>query len=186
MKEMADPVAVPQDAGHLDFLSGGGEMGARIRAFDWEATALGPPEGWPRNLRMALRIMFASRQPIWVGWGPELSYFYNDAYIPILGGKNAWALGHPTEEVWREIWGDIEPLLQTAMGGDQGTYVESQLLIMQRNGYPEETYYTFSYSPVPNDDGSVGGIFCANSDDTTRVVGERQMALLRDLAADTT
>ena len=185
MKEMADPVAAPQDAGHLDFLSGGGEMGARIRAFDWEATALGPPEGWPRNLRMALRIMFASRQPIWVGWGPELSYFYNDAYIPILGGKHAWALGHPTEEVWREIWGDIEPLLQTAMGGDQGTYTEAQLLIMHRNGYPEETYYTFSYSPVPNDDGSVGGIFCANSDDTARVVGERQMALLRELAADT-
>ena len=71
------------------------------------------------------------------------------------------------------------------MGGDQGTFVESQLLIMERNGYPEETYYTFSYSPVPNDDGSVGGIICANSDDTRRVIGERQLALLRELAAST-
>ena len=77
-------------------------------------------------------------------------------------------------------------MLDTAMTGDQGTYVEAQLLIMERNGYPEETYYTFSYSPIPNDDGTVGGIICANSDDTQRVIGERQLALLRDLAADTT
>ena len=76
-------------------------------------------------------------------------------------------------------------MLDTAMSGDQGTYVEAQLLIMERNGYPEETYYTFSYSPIPNDDGAVGGIICANSDDTQRVIGERQLALLRDLAADT-
>ncbi len=184
MNEMADRLTVQE--GGLDFLSGGGEMGARIRAFDWAATSLGHPADWPRNLRMALRIMFASRQPIWIGWGQDLNYFYNDAYIPILGGKHPWALGRPTAEVWRDIWGDIAPLLQTAMGGDQGTYVEAQLLIMQRHGYPEETYYTFSYSPVPNDDGSVGGIFCANSDDTARVVGERQMALLRELAAGTT
>ena len=73
-------------------------------------------------------------------------------------------------------------MLDTAMRGDQGTYVEAQLLIMERNGYPEETYYTFSYSPIPNDDGSVGGIICANSDDTQRVIGQRQLALLRDLA----
>jgi len=71
------------------------------------------------------------------------------------------------------------------MGGDRGTYVESQLLIMERNGYPEETYYTFSYSPIPDDDGSVGGIICANSDDTLRVLGERQIALLRELSAST-
>ena len=74
-------------------------------------------------------------------------------------------------------------MLATAMSGDEGTYVEAQLLIMERNGYPEETYYTFSYSPIPTDDGTVGGIICANTDDTQRVIGERQLALLRELAA---
>jgi signal transduction histidine kinase len=170
----------------LGFLVGGGELGELIRGFDWSATPLGMPETWPQNLRMALRIMLTSRQPIWIGWGKELTYFYNDPYKSIIGGKHPWALGRPTTEVWREIWNDIGPMLDTAMAGDQGTYVEAQLLIMERNFYPEETYYTFSYSPIPNDDGTVGGIICANSDDTQRVIGERQLALLRDLAADTT
>jgi PAS domain S-box-containing protein len=128
--------------------------------------------------------MLTSRQPIWIGWGEDLTYLYNDPYKSIIGGKHPWALGRPTREVWHEIWQDIGPMLDTALGGDRGTYVEAQLLIMERNGYPEETYYTFSYSPIPNDDGTVGGIICANSDDTQRVIGERQLALLRDLAAD--
>ena len=167
-----------------DFLAGGGELGARLRAYPWDTTSLGSPETWPQSLKMAIRIMLTSRQPIWIGWGEDLTYFYNDAYKSIIGGKHPWALGRPTREVWSEIWPEIGPMLDTALGGDQGTYVESQLLIMERNGYPEETYYTFSYSPIPNDDGSVGGIFCANSEDTQRVIGARQLALLRDLAAD--
>jgi PAS domain S-box-containing protein len=167
-----------------DFLSGGGELGALMRTHAWDATPLGPPVSWPQSLKMAVRIMLTSRQPIWIGWGKELTYFYNDPYKSIIGGKHPWALGRPTREVWGEIWSDIGPMLDTALGGDQGTYVESQLLIMERNGYPEETYYTFSYSPIPNDDGTVGGIICANSDDTQRAIGERQLALLRDLAAD--
>lgn len=175
----------PAGPTHLGFLAGGGELGSLIRGFDWQATALGPPATWPQNLRMALRIMLTSRQPMWIGWGPQLLYFYNDPYKSIIGGKHPWALGRPTAEVWHEIWPDIGPMLETATQGDQGTYVEAQLLIMQRHGYPEETYYTFSYSPIPNDDGTVGGIICANSDDTQRVIGERQLALLRDLAADT-
>jgi PAS domain S-box-containing protein len=168
-----------------DFLAGGGELGALIRAFDWASTPLGPAEAWPQSLRIAVRIMLASRQPIWIGWGPELTYLYNDAYKSIIGGKHPWALGRPVSEVWAEISHEIAPMLATAMRGDQGTYVEAQLLIMERNGYPEETYYTFSYSPVPDDVGSVGGIICANSDDTQRVIGERQLALLRELAAGT-
>ena len=167
-----------------DFLSEGGELGALMRAYQWETTPLGAPLSWPQSLKLAVRIMLTSRQPIWIGWGPELTYLYNDPYKSIIGGKHPWALGRPTREVWHEIWPDIGPMLETARGGDQGTYVESQLLIMERNGYPEETYYTFSYSPIPNDDGTVGGIICANSDETRRVIGERQLALLRDLAAD--
>jgi signal transduction histidine kinase/DNA-binding response OmpR family regulator len=160
-------------------------MGQRIRAHDWAATPLGPPEHWPQSLKTAIRIMLTSRQPIWIGWGPELIYFYNDPYKSIIGGKHPLALGQPTAAVWREIWAEIGPMLATALVGDEGTYVEQQLLIMERNFYPEETYYTFSYSPVPNDDGSTGGIICANTDDTQRVLSERQLALLRDLAAST-
>ena len=150
--------------------------------FDWGSTSIGPPEQWPQSLKTAVRIMLTSQQPIWIGWGKELIYLYNDAYKAIIGGKHPWALGRPTSVVWHEIWEDIGPLLAKASGGDRGTYVEAQLLIMERNGFPEETYYTFSYSPIPDDDGSPGGIFCANTDDTQRVISERQLSLLRELA----
>ena len=154
-----------------------------MRAFDWASSPIGPPESWPQALKTAVRIMLTSQQPIWIGWGEELTYLYNDPYKSIIGGKHPWALGRPASKVWSEIWEDIAPLLAKAMGGDEGTYVEAQLLIMERNGFPEETYYTFSYSPIPTDDGSPGGIFCANTDDTQRVITERQLSLLRDLAA---
>ncbi|SAK50436.1 sensor kinase/response regulator fusion protein [Caballeronia fortuita] len=165
------------------FLLGGGEMGALIRSFDWTQTALGSPEHWPQSLKTAIRIMLTSRQPIWVGWGPDLLFFYNDAYKSIIGGKHPQALGQPTSVVWREIWSDIGPLLETALSGIEGTFVEQKLLIMERNGFPEETYYTFSYSPIPDDRGGAGGIICANSDETKRVLGERQLNVLRELAA---
>ncbi|MFC0399599.1 response regulator [Paraburkholderia rhizosphaerae] len=168
------------------FLRGGGEMGALIAAYDWSATTLGPPDGWPQSLKIAIRIMLTSRQPIWVGWGPDLLFFYNDPYKSIIGGKHPAALGQPTSTVWREIWHEIGPLLDTALAGTEGTYTEQKLLIMERNGYPEETYYTFSYSPVPDDHGGTGGIICANNDDTARVIGERQLALLREIGASTT
>ncbi len=172
-------------AGASNFLAGGGEMGALIREYDWASNPLGPPESWPQSLKTAVRIMLTSRQPIWIGWGADLIYLYNDPYKSIIGGKHPWALGKPTAEVWREIWPEIGPMLRTAMGGVEGTYVEEQLLIMERHGYAEETYYTFSYSPIPDDDGAPGGIICANTDDTKRVIGERQVRLLRELAAQT-
>jgi len=187
-KAVTDSKPPDPSAGPVAFLAGGGELGALMRAFDWHATPLGPPEGWPQSLKTAVRIMLPSRQPIWIGWGEELTYLYNDPYKSIIGGKHPRALGQPVAAVWREIWDDIAPMLSTAMSGDEGTYVEEQLLIMERNGYPEETYYTFSYSPIPEDGaggGRAGGIICANTDDTRRVIGERQIALLRELAAST-
>ena len=166
-------------------MSGGGELGALIRSRDWSRTPLGPVETWPQSLKIALRIMLTSRQPIWIGWGKDLTYLYNDPYKSIIGGKHPWALGQPISVVWPEVWDEISPMLATAMTGIEGTYVEAQLLIMERHGYPEETYYTFSYSPIPDDAGKTGGIICANTDDTQRVIGERQLALLRELAART-
>ena len=183
---MSDKEQGPAAGGSVAFLAGGGELGARLRAHDWRRSPLGPPEGWPQSLKTAVRIMLTSRQPIWIGWGDELTYLYNDPYKSIIGGKHPEALGQPTALVWREIWDEIGPMLSGAMSGNEGTYVEEQLLIMHRNGYPEETYYTFSYSPIPADGaggGRAGGIICANTDDTRRVLGERQVALLRELAA---
>ncbi|WP_245344589.1 MULTISPECIES: ATP-binding protein [Asticcacaulis] len=179
---MYGDTAAPDTSG---VLRGESELAVLMRGRDWSATALGPVDQWPQSLKTAVRIMLTSRQPIWIGWGPELVYLYNDAYKSIIGGKHPHMLGQPTKVVWQEIWDDIRPLLATAMTGTEGTYVEEQLLIMERNGYPEETYYTFSYSPIPDDDGTPGGIICANTDDTRRVIGERQTATLRDLASFT-
>jgi hypothetical protein len=86
------------------FLSGGGEMGARIRAYDWSKTSLGPAGDWPQSLKTAVRIMLTSRQPMWLGWGETLIKLYNDAYKSIVGGKHSGALGQPAAVVWREIW----------------------------------------------------------------------------------
>jgi two-component sensor histidine kinase len=167
-----------------DFFNGGGEMGARIRAHDWAATALGPPEHWPLTLKICLRIMLTSRQPMWLWWGEELINFYNDAYLPIIGGKHPHALGQPARQVWAEIWDQIRLRIDAAMRGE-ASYAEAELLVTERNGYPEETYYTFSFSPVPDDEGGIGGIVCANTDDTDKIIGARRLSLLRDVASRT-
>src|SRR6476469_8654256 len=155
----------PDRAGPPGFMAGGGEMGARMREFDWSATPLGPVEAWPQSLKTCVRIVLTSRQPMFVWWGDALINLYNDAYKSIVGGKHPEALGQPASVVWREIWDQVGPRAETAMRRNEGTYDEALLLIMERNGYPEETYYTFSYSPVPNDQGGSGGLICANTDD---------------------
>lgn len=170
---------------NLAFLSGGGELGELLRRFDWDNNPLGPPSEWSQSLKTAVRIMLTSGQAYWIAWGPELIYLYNDPYKSIIGGKHPNALGRPIREVWNEILDTIGPMLDAAMTGDKGTYVESQRLVMERHGYREETYYTFSYSPIPNDQGGTGGLLCANTDDTARVIGDRQQNLLRELAART-
>lgn len=157
-------------------------MGQRIREYDWSQTPLGPVEHWPQSLRTCIRIMLVSRQPIWIGWGKELIKFYNDPYRAIVGGKHPRALGQPARIVWKDIWRNIEPMLKTVMEKNEGTYVESELLIMERNGYPEETYYTFSYTPIPGDEGGTAGMICFNSDDTARILSEREMRTLMQLS----
>jgi PAS domain S-box-containing protein len=165
--------------------AGGGELGALMQQRDWSNTPLGPVRAWPRALKTAVRIILTSRQPMFVWWGKDLINLYNDAYKSIIGGKHPQALGQPAAVVWREIWDTLGPRAAAAMSGKAGTYDEALFLLMERNGYPEETYYTFSYSPVPDDEGNTNGIFCANTDDTQRMIGERQVALLREVAART-
>jgi signal transduction histidine kinase/DNA-binding response OmpR family regulator len=175
--------SVVKPGGDMDCLAGGGEMGARMRAIDWAQTPLGAVESWPQNLQTCVRIVLTSRQPMFVWWGDELINLYNDAYRSIVGGKHPEALGQPASVVWREIWDEAGPRARATMGGIEGTYDEALLLIMERNGYPEETYYTFSYSPVPNERGGTGGLICANTDDTRRILSERQFSLLGELGA---
>ncbi len=158
-------------------------MGRRIRAFDWSATPLGDPAAWPRSLRTAVRIMLTSRQPMFVWWGEQLVNLYNDPYRVVLGGKHPDALGRPAQDVWREIWDQVGPRAESALRKNEGTFDEALRLIMERNGYPEETYFTFSYSPVPDDDGGTGGIFCANSDESRRIIGERRLRVLRETSS---
>lgn len=158
-------------------------MGERMREKDWSQTPLGPVEQWPQSLKTAVRIMLTSRQPMFVWWGEELINLYNDAYKAIVGGKHPEVLGQPAFEVWREIWDQVGPRAESVLNKNEGTYDESLLLIMERYGYAEETYYTFSYSPIPGDQGGTSGIICANTDDTQRIVAERQLALLRELAS---
>jgi PAS domain S-box-containing protein len=168
------------------FLSGGGEMGELIRAKDWSKTALGPVNQWPQSLTIILRIMLNSRYAMWLGWGPDFTFFYNDAYAKMtLGPKHPWALGRSAREVWSEIWGDIGPRAESVIRSGQATWDEGLLLFLERKGFPEETYHTFSYSPIPDERGGVGGMLCVVTEDTERTISERRLRTLRELLART-
>ena len=161
---------------------GDGEMALRMRAYPWATSPLGDPRDWPASLRTACRICLTSRFPMIVWWGEELRFLYNDAYLPLLGSKHP-ALGRPGDQVWSEIWATIGPMLDSVLHTGQATWSEDLLLPMNRHGYWEETYWTYSYSPLHDDDGSVRGVFTAVRDTTEQVVGRRRLAALQDLGA---
>ncbi|GAA3752873.1 SpoIIE family protein phosphatase [Micromonospora maritima] len=162
-----------------------GEIGPDLARVDWPAHPLGPPDGWPQSLRTAVRILLSSRFPMWMAWGPELTFFCNAAYRrDTLGRKYPWALGRRADEVWAEIWDDIGPRIDTVLRTGEATWDEGLLLFLERAGYREETYHTFSYSPLRDDDGTLVGMLCVVSEDTERMIGERRMATLRDLGSD--
>ena len=166
-----------------DVLDGGGEMGALLRSMRWDSTPVGPIDGWPQSLKTALSILLSQRTPVFIFWGPEHIQFYNDAYRPILGtAKHPAAMGQRAAECWPEIWSIIEPLVNEVHAGSS-TGVEDGLLLLNRHGYLEEGYYTYTFSPIRDEAGGVGGVFCIVYDTTARVVGERRLRTLRDLAA---
>ena len=166
-----------------DFLSGGGEMGARMRSLDWSATPLGPAELWPQSLKTIIRVMLDSRYAMWMLWGPQFTFFCNDAYLPTVGNKRDWVLGARSDLVWEEIWPDIGPRIQHVLSSGEATWDEGLLLFLERRGFPEETYHTFSYSPVYDDLNRIAGMLCVVTEVTERVIGERRLRLLSDLAA---
>src|SRR5579859_1530189 len=165
-----------------EVLAGGGEMEALMRSLDWAQTPIGPVESWPQSLRTSVSICLASRFPMLIWWGPELVMLYNDAYRPMLGAsKHPRSMGQRGRECWPEIWDIIGPMLEGVLTRGEATWSNDQLLPLDRNGYVEECYFTFSYSPIRDESGGIGGVFTAATETTGRVLGERRLRTLREL-----
>ncbi|QLL08658.1 SpoIIE family protein phosphatase [Mycobacterium vicinigordonae] len=161
------------------------EIGIDLAAVDWSSTPLGPVEAWPQSLRTAVDILLSSQFSMWMGWGPDLTFFCNAAYRrDTLGRKYPWALGRPAREVWAEIWSDIGPRAARVLSAQESTWDDGLMLFLERSGYTEETYHTFSYSPLRDDDSRVVGLLCVVSEDTGRVISQRRMSTLRELGSD--
>jgi len=158
---------------------GDSDMARRMREADWSDSPLGPPETWPTGLKTPLAMMLTSRFEMWLGWGDDLRFFYNDAYIPTLGIKHPTALGRPFHEVWREVYADVEAQVHSVRQGVP-TWNKALLLLLERSGYPEETYHTFSYSPL-REGTDIKGLMCVVTEETERVISERRLGTLRRL-----
>lgn len=157
-----------------------GVTGQLLMATNWADTPLGPMEQWPQALRIAVSICLNSRFPMFVWWGAESINIYNDAYIPVLGKRHPQAFGQPAREVWRDIWDVVGAQRDHVMERGESTWNERVLLVMERNGFPEDTFFTWSYSPI-YEGGRIGGVFCACAEETGRVHAERERdRLVRD------
>ena len=162
--------------------TGGGEMGERIRQLDWSQTLLGPVSGWPQSLITAVSIMLGSKFPMMIHWGPELVHFYNDGYATIMLNKHPGALGQPAYPWWSEMWPFLTPIFDKVWAGET-TYFENQLVLPNRQGFVEETYFTFSHSPLHDEAGQVAGIYVTALETTTTVLNQRRLAMLSTLTA---
>ena len=159
-------------------------MGARMREAEWSKTPLGPVDAWPQSLRSTISMLLPSRAQIILFWGPEFLVFYNDAYRPAFGAKHPHMLGRPGREAWSEIWDSLlHELLAGVVRTGEAFWAKDMLFEIERYGFLEETYFDVSYDPVRVESGQVGGVFCIVTETTERVVGQRRLALLKDLAA---
>jgi PAS domain S-box-containing protein len=176
---LAPPTTTRTNAVDVDFLSGGGDMGARIRAYPWAASALGPPTIWPQSLRTALRILLTTNHPIFLFWGPRHICFYNDAYRQSLGPeKHPSMLGADGRQAWDEIWPVIGPQIEMVMQGEAATWHEDHLIPITRFGRREEVYWTYSYGPIDDESApnKVGGVLVICTETTRKVLAERRLA----------
>jgi PAS domain S-box-containing protein len=149
------------------------ETGALLRSTDWSRTPLGPPEQWPQSLKLAVSLCQNSRFPMFVWWGEQLINIYNDAYVPMLGKRHPRAFGRPARDSWEDIWDIVGAQADLVMHKGEATWNERVLLVMERHGYPEETWFTWSYSPIIDDTGGIGGLFCAVKEETPTILAER-------------
>jgi two-component sensor histidine kinase len=157
----------------------GSEVGELLRSRDWSTSPLGPPAGWPQPLRTIVGLMLNSKFPMFLAWGEELGFLYNDAYVAVLGAKHPRALGRPFHEIWSEIWDDISPLIDGALAGES-SWLEDMPLTMNRYGFDEPTWFTFSYSPAYGEDGTIAGMFCSCTETTRKVLAERENKAQRE------
>jgi signal transduction histidine kinase len=170
------------------FMEGGGEMGALMRAKDWSLTPVGPVELWPQSLKFTVRNILRSKFAMWLWWGPELVQFYNDAYRPSLGKtgeKHPHALGEPGHQTWGEIWPIIKPQIDQVMETGEATWNINHLVPIHRNNILEEVYWTYSYAPVYDDNDVINGVLVTVTETSQQVISERQLLLLKELAAKT-
>ncbi len=160
------------------------EMATIIQSHDWATTPLGPPERWSPTLRLTVNILLANRFPLLLWWGPDYVSIYNDAYKPILGAKHPSAIGLPCRECWSEIWHVLKPLIDSPFNGGPSTWIEDLALELERHGFTEEAHFTVAYSPVPDDRAAngIGGVLATVHEITEKIVGERRIGALRDLA----
>ncbi len=172
-----------QDYDLTDIFPGDSDMARLMRRWNWADTPLGDPAGWPDGLKIPLKMLLTSRFEMWLGWGPELSFLYNDSYIPTLGRKHPSMLGKPFREVWAEVYDEVADQVERVRSG-QATWNEAMRLLLERNGYPEETYHSFSYSPLYGSGGEVEGLLCVVSEETERVISERRIEMLRRLGME--
>lgn len=168
---------------HLNLISSNSETGTLVANLDWQSTPLGPMETWPQSLKTSLSICLACRFPILLWWGPEMVLLYNDDYMQILGNKHPASMGGIGREVWADVWPVVGPMLEEVRSTSRAVKAEDLLLIMNRYGYEEETYFSFSYSPILDETGGVGGIFTPVIETTEKVISPRRIETLRLLAA---
>ncbi len=190
--EPADPVSTiqtqsfrPASSSAPDWLAGGGTLSRLIHEHDWCKTPLGPVESWPRSLKTSVNLILNSQHPMWIGWGPEATFLYNEAYIEVLSSaKHPWALGRPAAEVWSEIWDICGPLADKVFEKGEATFVDDVRLFLSRGKFLEEHYISFSYSPIRDEAGNVSGLFCPNNDTTAKILNARRLSTLSELSAE--
>ncbi|MET0402046.1 MAG: hypothetical protein ABW123_06555, partial [Cystobacter sp.] len=163
--------------------SGPSELHARIRAHDWSSSSVGPMDTWPESLKALVRTMLASRYPMLVTWGPSFAQFYNDAYSKLIGDKHPAALGGDIRVTMAEAWGTLGPMIEQVMRSGLANWTPALMLLLERSGYREESYFSVSHSPAADDTGQTVGMFCVCSEVTEQVLGDRRLRLLRELAS---
>jgi PAS domain S-box-containing protein len=175
------------EADHLsaitDYLAGGGEMAQLVRSKDWSTTPLGPIESWPQSLRTTISLCLASNFPIDIIWGPEHTQIYNDGYRVVCGDAHPAALGEGYDVTWASAWPAIGEPFARALAGET-SYLENQRMFLTRNGYLEETFFTFSTSPIRDESGGIGGLFHPVAETTATMLSERRTRAVRDLVAN--